>query len=749
MSAKSIRLLLRKNALRTVATIMALLAAQYFIATYQAYLNNKRTVSYLAELLSETSILALSGDEITFKNRIEKFVVESEICKLEVEYDVNPTFSHTIQGKKECGAARTGVDKKMISGVSRGSMFTVEDASFLGLVAKHITYQANVILPSIWVTPFKSLHFRLFLLIALVVAFIDLLSKIIVIHWQGRELANDFLEKKFSTSQRLQLLSQTDPRFAATQDAFKSLVDDLSDTQVTLQSEIQSCRGELKARSYYIASISHELRNPLNTVIGYSEHAESKIRSRDYEEAHKHLQLSIKAARLLSAVVSDMIDKERLDLGALDLLEEAIDINDIAAEAVEMTRYVFSGSNVTIHFSKADARFQHVIGDRNRIKQMLINLLNNAMKFTEKGYVELTVHCERQASGKLKVTYTCKDTGRGMSNDQLAQIFQPFYKGKEGAYSSNVGLGLFVTKQIAELYSGSIDVKSLVGIGSTFALVLFLEKPKSGALREPRSDEKQLDELATSILRGRMFFACDDQIENAESIKIYLERYGSTVSVFSDGRSLVEASTHSRPDMIFLDIQMPELDGYETARLIREVLGHEIPIIAVSGRTLKGERIRCSEAGISDFLAKPFTSEMLVRTLVKNLIGKVDSGTLQAVELFTKVRQFPEVEHIDLTYAIEVLGHDRKLVNADLQNLIRLIDEVAKFNPEADELSDMDIHLHKLRNAAARVGASDMEATLRLYESRTNDPVLRTALLSDLFMKLEDIRKEATVLIGV
>lgn len=749
MSAKSIRRFLSKNAFRTIVTIMALLTAQYFIATYQAYQNNKRTVSYLAELLSEASILALSGDEMTFKNRIEKYLVENEICKLEVEYDVNPTFSHTIQGKKECGAAGTGVEKETIMGVSRGSMFTAEDASFLGLVAKNITYRANVILPNVWVTPFKSLHFHLFFLIALFVAFIDLLSKTIVIHWQGRELADDFIEKKYSTSQRLQLLSQADPRFAATQDAFKSLFDDLSDTQATLQSEIQSYRGELKARSYYIASISHELRNPLNTVIGYSEHAESKIRSRDYEEAHKHLQLSIKAARLLSAVVSDMIDKERLDLGALDLLEEAIDINDIAAEAVQMTKYVFSDSNVAIHFSKADARFQHVIGDRNRIKQMLINLLNNAMKFTEKGYVELTVHCEHHASGKLKVTYTCKDTGRGMSDDQLAQIFQPFYKGKEGARSSNVGLGLFVTKQIAELYSGSIDVKSLEGIGSTFTLVLFLEKPKGGALRAPKNDKKQLDELAASILRGRMFFACDDQIENAESIKIYLERYGSTVNVFSDGRSVVEASIHTRPEMIFLDIQMPELDGYETARLIREALGDEIPIIAVSGRILKGERIRCSEAGISDFLAKPFTSEMLVRTLVKNLIGKMDSGALQAVEHFTNAQQFPEVEHIDLTYAIEVLGHDRKLVDADLQNLIRLIDEIAKFNPEGDELGAMDIHLHKLRNAAARVGASDMEATLRLYESRTNDPVLRTALLSDLFMKLEDIRKEATVLIGV
>ncbi len=356
----------------------------------------------------------------------------------------------------------------------------------------------------------------------------------------------------------------------------------------------------VKSRAQFLATMSHEIRTPLNGVIGFSELCANESMAQPVADYVAQINRS---STLLLNVVNEVLDFSKLESGAISVEFEAMPVKEKLKNIVSALSPIANSNNVTVSVNVAEDVAPMVVTDPNRCGQILMNLLSNAIKFAKGGDVTVAVF---QEFGRLK--FKVSDNGIGISKDAIDSVFDPYRQATDhtSRMFGGTGLGLSIAKQFAELIGGTITVRSELGKGSAFTLQIPYEEAVIEAIKSNR--ERGFN------LQGLNVLVAEDNTVNQLLACTILSNEGVLVDQAINGRVAIEKASAKRYDLIFMDIQMPEINGIEAAAALRKV-GCKTPIIALTASNSEPDKQACKEVGMSDFLAKPFAKSELLGKL--------------------------------------------------------------------------------------------------------------------------------------
>lgn len=392
---------------------------------------------------------------------------------------------------------------------------------------------------------------------------------------------------------------------------FYILAKDITE-QKRLLIEKETAENTIKAKSEFLAMMSHELRTPMNGVIGMTDLLLDMTEPGSTER--EYLEIIRKSGDTLLAIINDVLDYSKIEAGRAALHDQRFVLRDCIGSAVDVLHYKAASKGLSIAVDIAPDVPETLVGDSDRLKQILLNLVGNSIKFTYTGGVMLTVSAEDARAGKCRLRFTVEDTGIGVPADQAHRLFEPFYQLDHfmSRRHEGTGLGLAITKQLVELMGGSIAYIPSADPGATFTFTVVFGHGDANEAT-PDSDSSAGPDRPQSL---RILVAEDNEI-NQLVLKKMLEKHGHAVKVVGDGTEVLEAVTNEPFDVVFMDVQMPRMNGFEATRAMKEALPPDkVPvIIAVTANALKGDRENCLAAGMDDYISKPVKIDALNRVL--------------------------------------------------------------------------------------------------------------------------------------
>jgi len=370
-----------------------------------------------------------------------------------------------------------------------------------------------------------------------------------------------------------------------------------------------------RAKSDFLSRMSHELRTPLNGILGFAQLLEMEPLPAGHEESVAQI---LKAGRHLLGLINEVLDISRIETGRLQLSLEPVPVDETLRGALDIVRPIAAQHGIALNAGAADER-QHVLADRQRLQQVLLNLLSNAVKYNRTGGT-VAVSCEEILGERLRILV--RDTGHGISPDKLDRLFTPFDRlGAEGTGVEGTGLGLALSKHLVDVMGGTLDVTSQVGVGSTFAVELPLTAAPVEAL-EPRGGSPTVDPAPPDARMVVLYI--EDNLSNLRLIEQVLGRRPRTTLLSAmQGRLGLDLAREHRPDLILLDLHLPDLPGQEVLRrLLDEPRTREIPVLILSADATPGHVERLLAAGARAYLTKPLDVRQLLALVDKHAPGE-------------------------------------------------------------------------------------------------------------------------------
>jgi CheY-like chemotaxis protein/HPt (histidine-containing phosphotransfer) domain-containing protein len=376
-----------------------------------------------------------------------------------------------------------------------------------------------------------------------------------------------------------------------------------------------------QAKSEFLANMSHEIRTPMNAIIGFSDILACENLAKEHLD---YINTIRESGNSLLTIINDILDFSKIEAGNMDV--ELIDcsLEDILASVNSMLRPKAIEKNLDFQILHRTALPATICTDPTRLGQCLTNMVANAVKFTEKGHVHVILSLQENNAAPF-IRFDVEDTGIGIPEDKLDAIFQSFTQadGSTTRQFGGTGLGLTITRQLAELMGGNVSVSSQLGQGSVFTLIIPANVDVDAQLR---LQEEQAEEytglskpIATRTYSGRVLIA-EDAPANQKLVMAVLRKVGLEPILTENGWQAVETATDESFDLIFMDMQMPVMNGYDATKILRRK-GITTPVVALTANAIKGDREKCLAAGCDDYLSKPINQDKLHEVLAKYLVA--------------------------------------------------------------------------------------------------------------------------------
>ena len=392
------------------------------------------------------------------------------------------------------------------------------------------------------------------------------------------------------------------------------------------------------AKSDFLASMSHELRTPLHVIAGISELARERKANAEFTEL---LSVIDSSTRSLLRLIDDLLDISRIEAGQLPIQSENVDLSALLEDLYSMFNYRAGKKNLELEWRVSEVVPELVRTDPARLRQILVNLLSNAINFTETGRVTLRVEVHGEDRTPT-LRFVVRDTGRGFDITQRDKLFERFEQlGRENhglRESGGVGLGLAISRGLAELMGGTLSADSEIGRGSEFALDLPIEVVHADSLSQSPSQSSQSSQAGQAGQAGQateplQILVVDDHADNRLLAERMLTGAGHTVVLAESGQEALALAKSQKPDLVLMDVEMPEWNGFETTRRFHEhpELAH-LPILALTAHAVRGFRERCLEAGMDGYLSKPFSRQELLQAIGAYSFHGGDASQDRAIE---------------------------------------------------------------------------------------------------------------------
>ncbi|CAK9010397.1 Hybrid signal transduction histidine kinase J, partial [Durusdinium trenchii] len=400
-----------------------------------------------------------------------------------------------------------------------------------------------------------------------------------------------------------------------------------------------------QAKTEFLARMSHEIRTPMTAILGFADMLMADTSLNELSSESTEWVTTIRRnGEYLLALINDILDLSKIEAGQLQVERLACSPKLIVDEVVELLRPKATAKGIDLKSLTCGDVPEAIISDPHRLRQVLINLVGNAVKFTEHGEVVITLRAVGSPHGQQQLTFDVTDTGIGIDSEQLENVFQAFQQADLSTtrrYGGS-GLGLTISRRLAEALDGSISVESRMGVGSCFQLRVRAEKTHDADV-EPANYEKagtRTSHAASEVphdaaLSGLRVLLAEDGPDNRRLVTCLLEKAGAEVTMAEDGQKAVELVLGERKsspvscefDVILMDMEMPRLDGYSATRLLRKA-GYQRPIIALTANAMQGDEVKCKEAGCDIYITKPITREVTdVLTSAGYVVDQLPDGT--------------------------------------------------------------------------------------------------------------------------
>ncbi len=396
--------------------------------------------------------------------------------------------------------------------------------------------------------------------------------------------------------------------------------------QHSLQKALEEANRANMAKSTFLSNMSHDIRTPMNTILGMAQIADLSIKNRvDSEECIATVEDCVRkidmSSKHLLDLISGVLDMSRIETGNLKLKNNKFTIDELLNRINSIIMPQAHSKGIIYNVNRESLVHRCFVGDMTRLSQVLLNILGNSVKFTDKGRIDLELYEKEFDNDRVTLNIICSDTGRGMREEFIPQIFDTFTQEErnDSEYYTGSGLGMAITKSVIEMMDGSIEVRSKLGEGTTFDIVISLQIQDED--KPNNSDDVNIENEENSILYGKKILVAEDIELNSEVIKILVEMHGGEVDIAENGQIAYERFRDNSPetyDFILMDIRMPVMDGYMATKAIRAIDRDDaktIPIVAMSADAFEDNVREAIESGMNAHVAKPVQIAILESTL--------------------------------------------------------------------------------------------------------------------------------------
>jgi PAS domain S-box-containing protein len=469
-----------------------------------------------------------------------------------------------------------------------------------------------------------------------------------------------------------------------------------------LRKATKAAEEALQLKDAFVTNISHELRTPMNAIVGFTELILKTKLSDDQKEYVNAINL---AGTNLTRMINDILDLAKIEAGRIEFDSRPFQLTKVFEETHLLLSQSAAAKGLELAWKMDPLVPAYIVGDDHRLSQILINLIGNAIKFTDDGYVHFSSHILSEDAENVSMEILVVDTGIGIPEQKLKDVFEPFSQGSAESTRKygGTGLGLSIVKNLVELQGGTVEVKSEIGKGSIFRV--FLTYKKVG----PDSVEKVGKALAPKELDGELnVLIVEDQPLNQQLAARLMQDFGFRFKLATNGKEAIGLLKEEHFDLVMMDLQMPVMDGYEAAQIIRREMKMEIPMIAVTAHSSAGEREHCTEIGFNDYLTKPYRAQELYFRIV-SLLGKELPSSKLSIE--DEDHPLRSLSGGDKKFEYDMLGLMLRSIPEDFSRLASFLD--AGNSKEAAAIA------HKLRSAIALTGDRELTLLMEEIESET------------------------------